>query len=247
MRLGLRAAVVTSAPGSMNLASLLPGVDVHRVPSRRATTFRNSYQDGRRIQFLLAQARALDLPDVPEAWLATPIVLLGPVYCEVPPEMTSLFPDCLVGVSAQGWLRRADAQQRVTTSPWPDSAAWPYVHVLFVGAEDIASDAGLLDRWAAAFPIVVCTDSSRGARVHAAGRWRHIDAFPAREVDPTGAGDVFTTAFLVRLSETDDPALAARFAAAAAAICVSGEGTLAIPDRQQIDERMSQHPEITLR
>jgi sugar/nucleoside kinase (ribokinase family) len=58
---------------------------------------------------------------------------------------------------------------------------------------------------------------------------------------------VFATALLARLHETGDLGLAARFAAAAASISVSGEGTAAIADRRQIEERMAQHPEIVLR
>ena len=66
-------------------------------------------------------------------------------------------------------------------------------------------------------------------------------------MDPTGAGDVFAAAFLTRLSETGNLDLAARFAASAASISVSREGTLAIAERRQIEERMAQHPEIVLR
>ena len=105
-RLGLRVAVVTSVPASMDLAALLPGVEVHRVPSRRATTFRNCYQDGHRSQFLLGRARSLALSDVPDAWRTAPIVLLGPVCGEVPPEATSLFAHSLVGVCGPGLAAR---------------------------------------------------------------------------------------------------------------------------------------------
>jgi sugar/nucleoside kinase (ribokinase family) len=246
-RLGLRVAVVTSAPGRMDLAALLPGVEVHRVPSRRATSFRNCYQDGHRSQFVLARARSLALTDVPDSWRTAPIVLLGPVCGEVPPEATSLFAHSLLGVAAQGWLRGVDRQQRVTRRGWPESPSWAGVHAVFVSEDDLAGDTSALDRWSAAFPVVAYTQASRGACLHADGRWCHIDAFPEREVDPTGAGDVFAAAFLARLSESGDLALAARFAAAGASISVSREGTLAIAGRQQIEERMAQHPEIVLR
>jgi len=245
--LGLRAGLVTSAPASMDLSGLLPGVEVHRVPSRRATTFRNCYHDGRRTQFVLAQARALALADVPDAWLSAPIVLLGPVCGEVPSEAASLFAHSLVGVSAQGWLRDVDSQQRVISRPWPNSATWPNVYGLFVAASDLEEGPSPLERWAHVFPLVAYTQASRGARLHSEGRWRQIDAFPEREVDPTGAGDIFATAFLTRHYETGDVALAARFAAAAASISVSREGTLAIAARQEIEERLAQHPEIVLR
>jgi sugar/nucleoside kinase (ribokinase family) len=246
-RLGLRAAVVTSAPGSMDLAALLPGVEVRRVPSRRATTFRNCYHDGHRSQFVLARARTLALTDVPDAWRTAPIVLLGPVCGEVSPEATSLFAHSLLGVSAQGWLRGLDPQQRVSRRAWPDSPSWASGYAVFVSEDDLAGDTSSLDRWTAVFPVVAYTQASRGACLHVDGRWRHIDAFPEREVDPTGAGDVFAAAFLARLCEAGDLALAARFAAAAAGISVSREGTLAIADRRQIEERMAQHPEVVLR
>ena len=239
--------MVTSAPASMDLAALLPGVEVHRVPSRRATTFRNCYQDGRRTQHVLAQARSLALSDVPDAWRTAPIVLLGPVCGEVSPEAASLFAGSLVGVSAQGWLREVDAEHRVTRCPWPDSPAWHSVHAVFVSDDDLAGDDGPLRDWTAVFPMVAYSRASRGACLHVDGRWRHIDAFPEREVDPTGAGDVFAAAFLIRLSESGDAALAARFAAAAASLSVSGEGTLAVADRRQVEERMARHPEIVLR
>jgi 1D-myo-inositol 3-kinase len=246
-RLGLRAAVVTSAPGSMDLGGLLPGVEVHRVPSRRATSFRNCYEDGHRTQFVLARARSLALTDVPDAWQAAPIVLLGPVCGEVPPDLTSLFAHSLLGLTAQGWLRRVDRQQRVTRRDWPNSRSLESAYAVFASEDDLAADTSVLDRWAGLFPVVAYTRASRGACLHVDGRWCHIDAFPEREMDPTGAGDVFAAAFLARLREAGDPALAARFAAAAASISVSREGTLAIADRQRIEERMAQHPEILLR
>jgi sugar/nucleoside kinase (ribokinase family) len=246
-RLGLRVAVVTGAPASMDLAALLPGVEVHRVPSRQVTTFRNCYQDGRRSQFLLAKAPGLALGDVPDAWRTAPIVLLGPVCAEVPPEATSLFAHSLVGVCAQGWLRRVDSQGRVTRRDWSDSPSLGNAYAVFVSEDDLAGDTSALDCWTAVFRVVAYTQASRGACLHVDGRWCHIDAFPEHEVDPTGAGDVFAAAFLARLWETGDAALAARFAAAAASISVSREGTLAIAGRQQIEERMAQHPEILLR
>jgi len=246
-RLGLRVAVVTGAPASVDLAALLPGVEVERVPSRRVTTFRNCYQDGHRSQFVLARARSLALGDVPDAWRTAPIVLLGPVCGEVPPEATSLFAHSLVGVCAQGWLRRVDSQRRVTRRAWPDSPSWGSAYAVFASEDDLAGDTSALERWSAVFRVVAYTRASRGACLHVDGRWCHIEAFPEREVDPTGAGDVFAAAFLGRLWESGDAALAARFATAAASISVSREGTLAIAERQQIEERMAQHPEILLR
>jgi len=96
-------------------------------------------------------------------------------------------------------------------------------------------------------PVVVLTRDRGGARVHERGAWGEIAAFPANEVDPTGAGDVFAAAFLVRYHETNDTSIATRFACAAAACSVEAPGTARVATRSVIESRMAKHPEIALR
>jgi sugar/nucleoside kinase (ribokinase family) len=87
--------------------------------------------------------------------------------------------------------------------------------------------------------ISVLTKGPKGCVVFANGIEKHVPGFPAREVDPTGAGDVFAGAFLVRLQETGDPFEAARFANATASFCVEGPGITTIPTRAQVEERLA--------
>jgi sugar/nucleoside kinase (ribokinase family) len=96
-------------------------------------------------------------------------------------------------------------------------------------------------------PLVAVTGGEGGARLYADGRWRRIAAFPHEEVDPTGAGDVFAAAFLISYSEADDIPVAARFAAAAAALSVGAEGTAGVATREEIDQMLAEHTEVTLR
>jgi sugar/nucleoside kinase (ribokinase family) len=119
--------------------------------------------------------------------------------------------------------------------------------VLFVSDEDLAGDESMLERWTREVPVVAMTESWKGARVHGDGAWRRMDAFPEAEVDPTGAGDTFATALLVRLRETGDVYEAARFGAAAASISVGGMAAESIATREQIDERLRAYPEVALR
>ncbi|MBI2468198.1 MAG: hypothetical protein HYV62_10340, partial [Candidatus Rokubacteria bacterium] len=60
---------------------------------------------------------------------------------------------------------------------------------------------------------------------------------PAVEVEPTGAGDVFAAAFLIRYNATGDPWDAAAFAAVAGALTVEGEGIAGVPTRERLLER----------
>jgi len=77
--------------------------------------------------------------------------------------------------------------------------------------------------------------------VYHQGQVRHFPTRPAHEVDPTGAGDVFAAAFLIRLRETaqsptgEDPWEAARFANVVASFSVEGPGVSAIPRREQVE------------
>jgi ribokinase len=55
-------------------------------------------------------------------------------------------------------------------------------------------------------------------------------------IAPTGAGDCFTAAWMVGILESQSPAQAMRFAAAAASICVSRPGAMtSLPTRQELD------------
>jgi sugar/nucleoside kinase (ribokinase family) len=69
-----------------------------------------------------------------------------------------------------------------------------------------------------------------------------MPAYPAGEVDATGAGDVFAAAYLVRLHETDDPLSAGLFASCAASISIEAPGLEGIPTRLQVEERLKRYP-----
>ncbi|HTX76005.1 MAG TPA: ribokinase [Terracidiphilus sp.] len=70
----------------------------------------------------------------------------------------------------------------------------------------------------------------------AGGRAEWVRAFPVQAVDTVAAGDCFNGAFAVALLEGRDPWAAARFASAAAAICVTRRGAQAsMPSRAEVE------------
>lgn len=245
-RLGLRTAVVTRAGSDIDVAKELPGVEVRQVDSEETTTFENHYESGRRTQHVWAQAGPLGAEHVPGEWRQARIVLLGPVLGEVPIGIGRLFSRSLLVFSPQGWLREVRTNGLVRRRPWRRSVSLKGCRVLVASEEDIEGDERALRSWTRDVPIVVITDGARGARVHVEGGWRRIGAFVRREIDPTGAGDVFAAAFVVRLEETGDVAEAARFASAAGSLCVAGEGIGAIGSREQIEKVLARHPEVAL-
>jgi sugar/nucleoside kinase (ribokinase family) len=246
-RLGLTSAIVTRHGPEIDIERELPSVDVLSLPAGRSTVFQNVYQGSERQQIVLQQAERLTPDDIPDAWRSAPVVLLGPVCGELDVSQPVTFSDSLVGVSAQGWLREVTPDLRVRRVAWNGKAFWLGCDILFVSEEDLGDHPEQVDRWAADVPLVAMTRAGRGARVYAEGDRRKIDGFPANERDPTGAGDVFAAAFLVRYHESRAVEEAARFASAAAACSVEGTGIKAIAVRDESEERMARHPDIVLR
>lgn len=65
-------------------------------------------------------------------------------------------------------------------------------------------------------------------------------AIPVTVADTTGAGDCFTAAYAVALTEGAGPAERLRFAAAAAALCVTAKGALpSMPTRERVDQLLA--------
>lgn len=238
--LGRRPGIVTRLAPDFVIPAVLHDIAVHRVDSAQTTTFHNIYHDGHRQQFLLARAEDMQPEDVPAAWRVVPIVHLGPLAREVDARFVKLFPGALVGVTPQGWLRQWDETKRVRMRPWEEAPEiLPHVDVLVLSEEDLNGNTELMDEYARLTRIAVMTQGPKGCTVFTDGIEKHVPGFPACEVDPTGAGDVFAGAFLIRLQETGDPFEAARFANATASFCVEAPGVTSIPTRAQVEERLA--------
>lgn len=238
--LGRRAAILTAAGPDLDAQELLRGVMTVRLPSPATTTFQNLYPDGHRVQYLRAVAAPIPASAVPPAWRHTPVVHLGPLTQELTPDLARIFEGSLIGVTPQGWMRQWDGTGRVSFKHWESAAeVLSVADVLVYSEEDVAHAPELIDVYAELARIMVVTRSAQGADLYYRGRVKHFPAFvPAAEVDPTGAGDVFAAAFLLKLHDTGDAELATHFANCVASFCVEKPGVLGIPTREQVEERL---------
>jgi len=256
-RLGLRVGIVTSGTTreQMSLGLTMPEARVQIVctQAQTATIFENIYDGDRRTQYLRARARTLRDVDVPEAWRAAPIALLGPIAAEVDPSVAACLdagePGVIRAATPQGWLRAWDAVGRVSPIAWAEAEAFlPHLTALVCSVEDVASAASsdgadgveeLLASWAARVRYLVVTDGPRGARLWVeGGEPNHVPAHVVPEVDPTGAGDVFTAALLIALWRGELALDAVRYAHAAASFIVASPGASGMPTEEQIRARM---------
>jgi sugar/nucleoside kinase (ribokinase family) len=249
LRLGRRPTVITRAAADTDFSELPEGVDLHLLPSPVTTTFANVYTPAGRVQHCYTPAAAITADDIPVAFRRPRAVLLGPLVDEIGPDVAELFTHpTLVTAGPQGWMRRWDSTGRVFSKPWTTAhQILPHLDVLVLSLEDIDFDLSRLEPFFEHMALVVLTEYRDGSTLYLRqerGDMRSIKIppRPADEVDPTGAGDVFATAFMIRLQETGDPVHAARFANVTASYGVEAIGVAGVPTREQVFKYMEEHP-----
>ena len=250
-RLGLVAAIITCADAEFltDLLARLPEIGLAARSSSATTAFVNTYFDGYRTQYLRARADQLQLEDVPESWCKASVVLFGPLDQELSPAFISLFPrhhGTIFAATPQGWLRRWDENGRVWPTPWTAAEEiLPLLDVLILSHDDLLPFANdhrtdadaMLTSWSMHVPLIVATDGRRGATLLQRGVAERFPAYSANEVDPTGAGDVFASAFLVHYHRHGDPRKAVDFANCVASLSIEHVGIEGIPTMEMVRER----------
>ena len=236
--LGLRVGVFT-ALGPETSLNLLQDIPVISLESPQSTTFENIYTEHGRIQYLRAQATRIDLSQVPQTWRQASIIHLGPIANEVDSVLPNGFSPALFGITPQGWMRQWDSEGRVSPAAWQDAEpALKQAGAVVLSREDVAGDDELLESMAQHTRVLAVTESAAGCVLYWHGDRRRFRAPDVKEVDATGAGDVFAAAFFVRLWNTRDPWEAARFATLVASHSVTRAGLDGIPTKREIEEAL---------
>ncbi len=234
--LGLRVGIVTS--WAMDTPSpALAGFPVVNFPTDVSTTFENIITPDGRIQYIYKIAPTLGYNIIPDPWRNTPIVHLGPIAQEVDPTLIRNFPSSLIGITPQGWLRSWDKLGRVSCSEWPEASfVLQGAGAVVLSLEDVDNQESRIEEMAAFCHVLAVTEGSEGSRVYWNGDARRFSPPKVHEVDSIGAGDIYATAFFIRLQMTRDPWEAARFATLLAAYSVTRYGLDGIPSPEEIKE-----------
>lgn len=232
---GLRVGVVTAAGPDLDL-SPVERLRLHVIESPESTSFVNEYIGGTREQRLLGRATDLDLESVPKSWRTAGLVHLAPIADEIDPGLARDFRGANLLLTPQGWLRRWDAEGKVSRKDEEDVfRSLPQGDVIVLSEEDIDQDPVWIERLAERYPLFVLTAAERGVRVFQHGESTHVPAPDAEPVDPVGAGDIFASAFAIRYDETEDPIEAARFANQLASESVERVGLKSVPTPEQVE------------
>lgn len=236
--LGMKVGIVT-AVGPETRLDALKDIPVISQASSQSTTYENIYTEHGRVQYLRAQAKRIDLHNVPQSWRSPSILHLGPIADEVDSVAPSDFSPTLLGLTPQGWMRQWDAQNRVSVRTWENAEpALAVAHSVVISREDVNGDDELIEHMAHQTRILAVTEGAAGCVLYWNGDRRRFNAPKVHEVDATGAGDVFAAAFFIRLLNTHDPWEAARFATLLASRSVSRIGLEGIPRAHEIEESL---------
>lgn len=230
---GYKSAILTTIGENFQFWDSLKDVDVVFSVSSCNTTFKNLYVNGFRLQYLVHRAEKIKPSVIPKNWLQSEIIYLCPVIDEIDAEIIDLFPEALIGIGAQGWMRSWDEKGFVKGKSWEKAENFlSRAKILIFSIEDIRGFEEEINKYRELIDIMIVTMGARGATLYLGKERYHIPAYDTVEVDPTGAGDVFSAAFLLYYKKTADPFEAARLATCAASFVVEKEGIMGIPQEE---------------
>jgi sugar/nucleoside kinase (ribokinase family) len=235
-RLGLSAGILTSHAGDFPLELLPPRIEVISVPASATTVFEHRQPADERRLRVRATAQPLGVDDLPEDWRDADLVLLAPVVNEVDAAFASAFDGAAVAAEAQGWLRDVARGGEVQPQTWPSpKGVLSHLQALFLSGADVRGQEAAMTEWVQRVPVAAVTAGARGALLYVNGDRYEVRPRRARQVDATGAGDVFAATWLVRYRASGDPWEAAEAAACAASLAVEGEGWSTVPDAAALE------------
>jgi 1D-myo-inositol 3-kinase len=243
LQMGLRPGIWTSASEDFLTPERINGIEVCRSPSDVTTTFTHYYDHvtGLRRHKCETQAPPIDPNTLPKAWKRSDLVVLSPNGAELSPDTIELFEPKKMALLPQGWFRRfhKDGSVSFGKSKWNQLPR--QIDLSVVSVDDIAQDPESWV-WIKKYSKVAVRTMGRKGHVLAwQGKEKHLDPpYVSKDVDPTGAGDVFSVSMLIALFEGADPEEAARFGSVAASFAVEKPGIEGIPTREQVAYRLEE-------
>ena len=176
---------------------------------------------------------------MPELWRQAPVVKFCSIADELDVSLLSKFENSLVAGTIQGLLRTWDKSGRIRTK-LIDWKILESLDLVFLSKDDLAGIEMAVHDIVRHCPMVVITDGSNDVRIYFNGNLYQYPTWKVRELDPTGAGDIFATTYLIHYWKTKDIAKSAAMAHSAASFIVESVG-ISIPSKEQIQERYKQY------
>ncbi len=222
--LGINTALLTAAGSDFPYWDQFGSIFTKTIVSPHTTELEHTFVDGRRHQRVRRIADPIPREHLTGLSLADDVaVLYCPVVHEIEAPLNRLAPHGLSAVAPQGFFRQWDPTGRISIHEWEGADnALAEADVVCMSEEDAEVPGKLAERFAG--KAFVITRGRDGCRVYSGVDVFDFPAVPAREVDATGAGDVFAAALVIALRRGDSIPEAVRFASLQAAAAVESVG-----------------------
>lgn len=242
---GLRARILTTAAPDTDLTPLADAHDLHVVPSDATLTFAfDQTSEGRQLTALARPSHTLSANDLPEAWRSPATLILGTLI-EHDIDLESFAPltqtAAHTAIATQGLQRHATPL--IIRGPLRDLISLLPLCTPSTSLFRSEREAALWTTEQAAAiretgARIVTTHGEHGADIEQGGHRLLIPPVSFQsEIDSTGAGDIFASAFILALHEGD--AAAGQLAAGFAAASVARRGPGPLPLRAEIERRLA--------
>ena len=233
--LGLRVGIISSFnPQDLSLDDF-KDISIINIPSKETTTFKTTEKGNQREQILKERAADIAFEQVPEIWRRSAIIHLAPIANEIASQLPAGFSPAFLGLTPQGWLRKWGADGRISPGGWLEAeSSLNRASSAVLSVEDLNADEELIEEYSLASRVLALTEGDEGARLYWNNDLRRFSASQEKVVDTTGAGDIFASAFFIRLHNTRDPWEAARFATCLASKSITRRGLESIPTEDEI-------------
>jgi len=138
-------------------------------------------------------------------------------------------------LTPQGWLRSWDTEGNISPSKWSEmEPSLNQAGAVVLSIEDVQDDEEFIEEMSLNSRVLAVTEGEDGVRLYWNGDLRRFRAPTVDILNTTGAGDIFATAFFIRLYQTRDPWEAARFGVCLASQSVTRLGLKSIPTKEEI-------------
>jgi len=234
--LGVKTGVVTVAPEAHPLLQEIKNhslIDLHCAPSQTITTFALDYSGSIRKVTLLKQAPNIMPSDIPERFCNRPVSYIAPVIGECGKEVIEHLKSEVTIVGAQGWLRQAGTKGQIEPALMQDARIVPpNISAIVCSELDHPDSEDIAQMWATKIDVVALTRGAKGITLfHKQVRYDLPATAVEREIDPTGAGDVFGVVLGLCLAQGNWVQESARIAMDAAAAVVENFGLGTLPQK----------------
>lgn len=213
--------------------------------STRTTKFKNIYHHGKRIQYAIKGEKILS-EDIPSEVLHSQGLLITPVLDEI--DLSLFLPhDIFLMVDISGFLRHVLKNNRIILKKKSKIAEKLRNYNIFkcnLEEARFLSEQRTISKMCKFLisnngNIGIITDGVTGSYVFDRTKIVKICSYKTKQIDPTGAGDVYGSSFLIRFLECNNMIEAGLFASAAASFVVEDYGINNIPLRNEIDNRVA--------